>query len=415
MGSGYQMRYQSAETMGTAFASDVSGAKTASGFYNNPAMIAFMDEAIYMSAELTNLYSMGEFEGSTDFNSANGTEDDFGGLSLLPSIYYGQKIKDNLYFTATLTVPWATSSDYDKNWIGRYQAVETNLTTINLTPSVVYAISDKLSVSGGVQVEYATGVLSAQADTGSFVGTPGQADSLVEFDGDNLGFGLALSAMFKPSDTLRLGFQYKSQIKHNLEGKQSVSGFYDNAPAPVVAGADAQGIGDGQSVNADIVIPDNITLGASYLLNESIDLHASLSWTGWSSFDQLNVNNTSVNSAPRVTTLDWKDTYLLAYGADYFMSEALTLRAGLSYETGAPPDAKRTPRGVDDDRLGIALGGSFKLSELLTLHGAFTQIIFLNKPTIDLPDPPNTAGTDRITGDYSNTASIVRLGVSAKF
>lgn len=419
-GAGYQMRYQSAETMGTGFASDVSGAKTASGFFNNPAIIAFMEEGKHFSAELTTLIPSGSFEGQTTYanNSASGSSDGFSNVSLLPSIYYGQKLAEKMYLTTTLTIPWATNTDYDEDWIGRYQATKTSLTTVNVTPSFVYSVSDKLAISAGVQIQYAVGELGSRVDT-TLVGGAGGVDDLhVVFDGDNVAFGAALSALYKYSDALRLGFQYRSKITHNLKGDQSV-----DPTTPTSAGIAANpgvqnaGLGDGQSVEAEITIPDNITLGASYLLNSSLDLHASLSWTGWSSLDKLTVVNKDRTAGIDSTTeLQWDDTYFLAVGADYYFTEKLTLRSGLSYETGAPPDEFRTPRGVDDDRLGLNLGASFQFSDLLTFHGALTQLVFLDKPSIANVDPrvgSPLAGT--VTGEYSTSATLVRLGVSARF
>lgn len=416
--AGYQMRYQSAETMGTAFASDMTGAKTASGFFNNPAMIAFMEEGKYFSAEFTSLFPSGDFSGQSAYpaNTGDPNTDGFGKVSIMPSLYYGQKISDKLFITATLTVPWATSSDYDKNWVGKYHATKTFLATYNLTPSVTYAVNDKLAVSGGIQVQYATGELGSMVDLGAIAGgTPGQDDGEFTFNGNNIGFGAAFSAMFKPTEALRLGLQYRSQIKHNLSGTQDAEGQSPYAQGVIASpGGAALGVADGQDVETDVTIPSSLTLGASYLLNESLDLHGSLSWTGWSSFDKLTVKNTSSGTSS-TTQLDWSDTFFVAAGADYFMNENLTLRGGLSYETGAPPDNKRTPRGVDEDRLGIALGASYKLTEIFTLHGAFTQLVFLNKPTIDLVDPPQGFSPTQLTGEYTNSATLIRLAVSGKF
>jgi long-chain fatty acid transport protein len=153
------------------------------------------------------------------------------------------------------------------------------------------------------------------------------------------------------------------------------------------------------------------------MYNEKFDLHASLSWTGWSSFDSLTViNNDRTTGTNSTTELDWKDTYFLAAGADYYFNEKIILRGGLSYETGAPPDEFRTPRGVDDDRMGLNVGATFSFSEMLAFHGAFTQLIFLDKPSIDLADPPQPLpGQGRLTGEYSTSASLFRLAVSAKF
>ncbi len=418
-GAGYQMRYQSAETMGTGFASDVTGAKTASGFFNNPSIIAFMNEGKHFSAEFTTLIPSGSFEGETSYsaNGADGSASGFGETSLLPSLYYGQKVADKIFVTATITVPWATNSDYGNDWIGRYQATKTYLATYNFTPAVTYAMNEKLAISGGVQIQYATGELGRVVDTGALSGNPalaGNADSSATFDGDNLGFGAAFSAIYKYSDALRLGFQYRSQIKHNLKGNQTVRGLNANANAVLANPAIINGgLGDGQAVEAEITIPDNLTLGASYLLNESLDLHASLSWTGWSSFDALTVNNTDTDTSSS-SILEWKNTYFLATGADYYLNEKMVLRGGLSYETGAPPDDRRTPRGVDDDRLGLNIGASYNMSETLAFHGAFTQLVFLDKPSIDLPDPapPSPAS---VTGEYSTSASLIRIAVTSKF
>ncbi len=415
-GAGYQMRYQSAETMGTGFASDVTGAKTASGFFNNPSIIAFMEEGKHFSAEFTTLIPSGSFEGGSTYpaNTADGSASGFGKTSLLPSLYYGQKISKQLFVTATLTVPWATNSQYDNDWVGRYQATKTFLATYNLTPSLTYAVNEKFAISGGVQFEYANGELGRIVDTGTFGGTPGVDDSSATFKGNNLGLGAAFSALYKYSDALRLGFQYRSRIKHNLKGDQSVQGLTPTANAilsnPAVING---GLGNGQSVEAEIIIPDNITLGASYLLNPKFDLHASLSWTGWSSFDALVVNNTTTGTSSS-TDLSWKNTIFTAFGTDYYLSEKLILRGGISYETGAPPDSKRTPRGVDEDRMGLNLGASYNLNDKFAFHGAFTQLIFLDKPTIDLADPAPPSPVS-VAGEYTTSASLIRLGVSAKF
>lgn len=408
LGAGYQMRYQSAETMGTGFASDVTNAKTASGFFNNPAIIAFMDEGKHFSAEFTTLIPSGSFEGQTTYgaNTASGETDGFSNVSVMPSLYYGQKVADKMFVTATLTVPWATNSEYDEDWIGRYHATKTYLATYNLTTAFVYAVNEKLALSAGPQIQYAQGELGVASDVGALTGAPANRDAFITFDGDNVGFGLALAALYKHSDALRLGFQYRSKITHNLKGQQSARGS-DPISSGAVAGL------DGNNVEAEISMPDNITLGASYLLNSALDLHASLSWTGWSTLSELTVDNTS-GGPDSTTDLDWKDTVFVAFGSDYYMNETWTLRGGLSYETGAPPDDKRTPRGVDDDRLGINIGASYKLSETLNIHGGFTQLVFLDKPSISLPDPAPPS-PNRVSGEFTTSASLIRLGVSAKF
>lgn len=393
MGAGFQMRYQSAETMGTSFASDVSGAKSASGFFNNPALLMSLDDGIHTSFELMGLFPMGDFE-----NTGGGADTDgFASASFIPSIYYGQKFADNMGVVVTFTVPWATHTDYKEGWAGAGRALKTYLATYNLAPSFVYNVSDALSFSVGPQIQFITGELS-QA-------TPAPTNYTME--GDHIGVGFNASALFKASDALRIGFNYKSRVKHTLDGEQT---FSNPAVVPGLGGALGN---NGDSVELEMTTPDVITVGASYLLNEKWDLHGSVSWSSWSTFDELAVRNTSGNNSPPTTQMNWDDTYFVAVGADYYHSDTLTFRGGLSYETGAPPDEYRTPRSVDSDRATMGLGVGYTLSENMTLNGALTQLFYTSAPTIDLP----AAGpTPALEGKYKgNMATALRVGLSARF
>lgn len=397
MAAGYQMRYQSAETMGTAFASDVSGSKTSSGFYNNPSQLMFMEDGIYGSVELMGLFPMGDFK-----NDSGPDADGFTSASFLPSLYYGQKLNEKMGLVVTLAVPWATYTDYDKGWAGEMYALKTLLSTYNLTPSFVYAVSEKLSVSVGPQIQMMNGEISQSLP-------PPQNAITFSMEGDHVGVGLALAALYKASDKLRLGFNYKSRIKHSLSGNQSIT------PDPTGVGAPIPGLGaDGDKVELEISTPDVITLGASYMLNEKWDLHGSFSWTGWSVFDQLAVQNKSGNNSPPASTTEWDDTMFFAVGTDYYFSDKVTFRGGVSYESGAPSDAYRTPRSVDADRATIGLGVGYALSESMALNGALTQLFYTSAPTIDLP-APGGAGVP-LSGEYEgNMATAIRVGLSARF
>ncbi|MCO5113293.1 MAG: outer membrane protein transport protein [Bdellovibrionaceae bacterium] len=388
------MRYQSAETMGTAFASDVTGSKTASGFYNNPSQLMFLEDGIHGSVELMGLFPMGDFE-----NTGGGADTDgFASASFIPSLYYGQKFADKMGVVVSFTVPWATNTEYDRGWAGETHALKTYLATYNLSPSFVYEVSEQLALSVGPQIQFIKGELS-QA---TVLAAPPAPTALTGMDGDHLGFGFTLSALYKASDALRIGFNYKSRIKHTIEGKLSMD------PNPI-------GL-DGNNVELELSTPDVITVGASYLLQEKLDLHGSVSWSSWSVFDQLAVENTTTPAAsPAPVETKWDDTFFVAFGADYYFSDQWTFRGGLSYETGAPPDKYRTPRSVDSDRVTLGLGASYALSESMTINGALTQLFYASAPTVDLPAAPPTHLAP-LEGEYKgNMATAVRVGVSARF
>ena len=66
----------------------------------------------------------------------------------------------------SLTSPWGLGVEYDDDWFGRYDSIETRLTTINVSPALAYRITEWLSIGGGLNVEYADAKLtSALPDT----------------------------------------------------------------------------------------------------------------------------------------------------------------------------------------------------------------------------------------------------------
>ncbi len=392
MAAGYQMRYQSAETMGTAFASDVTGSKTASGFYNNPSQLMFLEDGIHGSVELMGLFPMGDFEdGTSPIPGSSPTADGFASTSFIPSLYYGQKLTDNYGIVVSFTVPWATNTEYDDDFIGRFHGLKTYLATYNLTPSFVYSVSEKLSVSVGPQIQFMTGELS-QA-----IPPPAPQPTKLGFEGDNIAVGAVISALYQATDDLKIGFTYKSRVKHNLKGEQTL-----DSVAPALPGVGA----NGDDVALKMSTPDVITIGATYSLNEKVDLHGSFSWTGWSVLDELAIENESTGDV-NTTITDWDNTIFVAFGADYNFSETWTFRGGLSYETGAPVDAHRSPRSVDEDRVTIGLGAGYAINETMTINGALTQLFYTTDPKIDLAS---------VSGTYKgNMATAVRVGLSARF
>lgn len=391
MASGYQMRYQSAETMGTSFASDVTGSKTASGFYNNPSQLMSMKDGIHFSGELMGLFPMGDFEdGVSQVPGSDPNADGFASASFIPSIYYGQKLADNYGLVVTFTIPWATNTEYDDDWIGRYKAIKTYLATYNLTPSFVYAYNDKLSFSVGPQIQFMTGELSQ--------GIPPTANKF-SMEGDSIAFGAVLSSLYKMSDKIKFGFTYKSSVTHTLKGQQTLPG-----PLGPPLG------NDGDDVELKLSTPDVITFGGTYSLNERFDIHGSVSWSKWSVLDKLEIKNTTTGGGAPATITDWKDTYFIAAGTDYYYNDKWTFRGGLSYETGAPSDAHRSPRSVDEDRVVLGLGSSYAFSETLSLNGAFTQLFYLNAPEVDLDTAPTFSGTYK-----GNMATAIRIGISKTF
>ena len=80
-----------------------------------------------------------------------------------------------------LTSPWGLGVEYDDDWFGRYDLIETRLTTVNLSPALAYRITEWLSIGGGLNIEYADAKLTNALPATLAPGGPSPAtDGLVE-------------------------------------------------------------------------------------------------------------------------------------------------------------------------------------------------------------------------------------------
>ena len=110
-----------------------------------------------------------------------------------------------------LTSPWGLGVQYDDDWFGRYDSIETRLTTVNLSPALAYRITEWLSIGGGLNIEYADAKLTnALPDTLAPGGPSPATDGQAKFTGDDVALGFNVGVLLKPWSRTRIGLHYRS-------------------------------------------------------------------------------------------------------------------------------------------------------------------------------------------------------------
>ena len=61
------------------------------------------------------------------------------------------ELEPALRFGLGINAPFGLKTDYDPTWVGRFQAINSKIQTVNLNPSLAYQMND--SVSLGVRPE----------------------------------------------------------------------------------------------------------------------------------------------------------------------------------------------------------------------------------------------------------------------
>lgn len=423
LAAGYELAEQSGEGVGRAMAGAQTGFGDGSEVVLNPAAMtelegyttSFSGHIIVPSADFHN-------EGSSYIpqlggQTVLGDDDDGGRTSFVPNIYGVKNFENGLAVGFGITTPFGLSTKYNDSWVGRYQALKSDLYTIDLSPAVAYAPTKWISFGANLNVIYADAELTNAVDFGtigvSALGLPTasrlgllpqQADGRAKVTGDDWSVGFGAGVLVKPIDSLKIGLTYRSEVRENLSGDAE---FTVPTNAQVLTSS-------GQFVNtgatARVTFPDAINLGGAYDITPEWTWYGNAGWTRWSRFHELRVEFDSAQ-ADSVQDENWDNTWRLGTGTSYQLSKALRLNAGFMWDQSPISDAQhRTPRIPDNDRYWLAGGVSYALNDSLSLAASYAHL-FVRDANTDI-----VASTgSRLTGSWDLGVEIVSLAVVGRF
>jgi len=402
--AGFQLREQSSEGLGNAFAGSTAKAYNLSTIYYNPAGMTRL-EGDQTAGSVTWIAPVAKFEGSNTVSGTR-TSGNLGGDAIkdaaVGAAYAMWDYRPDLKFGVAITAPFGLRSEYEDGWVGRYHAVESSITNINVTPSVAYRLTDKLSIGGGVQVSYVKARLTNDINMAAFMGA-GQPDGRATIEGDDIGFGGDLGFLYEFTPQTRVGLNYRSQIKHELSGDAN---FTATTAQKNALGVNLRNTG----ASANLTTPDTVTLGVYHEISPQWAVMSDVQWTKWSNFKELRV---SYDSGRDDTVVDesWNDTWFFSLGTTYTMDEKSKFHFGVAYDQSAVDDQHRTARIPDSDRYWLSLGYSYDFSPSLQTNIGYTYIWGAGADINE--DSTSRGGT--LVGSYDAHVNIVSASFVMKF
>lgn len=404
--AGFALIEQNASGLGNAYAGQAAAASDASTIFFNPAgMGVLADSQLAIAANLIKPSARFRDGGAlaAPLQALGGTGGDAGSLAMVPNAYYVHPMSRELAFGVGVNVPFGLKTEYDAGWMGRFQAVTSEVKTVNLNPSMSYRLSDQVLVGLGLNAQYIEATLTNMVNYSALAGGalgPG-LEGLAKVKGDDYGWGYNLGVLFELGDT-RIGAAYRSEIDYTLEGRVA---FADLPLAMATHPALQAG-----PVRARVTMPSTASLSLLHRLSPSLDLLADVTWTGWSAFDVLTVHRTS-GEVVSSTTENWRDNWRYALGVTWHRDRSWSWRAGLAYDQTPVEDAFRTARIPDESRTWVALGGQYRLSATAALDFGYAHL-FVDGARID---DANGAGAGTLLGRYDNAVNILSVQYSQKF
>jgi long-chain fatty acid transport protein len=399
--SGFALIENNARGQGNAYAGVAAYTPDASTVYFNPAGLTDIEgDQLSVAAHYIIPHAKFSDDGSTasdlfagsPFADMNGTDDDGGSPAFVPNLYWAKTLSDSTKFGLGINSPFGLATKYNDDWVGRYHAVVSDLQTLNINPSIGYKINDSFSIGGGLNFMLGTVDLTSAIDFGAVCmaqfnyttcqglgALPQQADGFADLTGDNYGdvsTGYNLGLKFKFNENSALGLSYRSEVEMNISGEAD---FKVPTSASFVYAADLFLDSD---LEATVDLPASASL--SYALQvDAVTYLFDVTWTGWSSFEELRIVYDNAAQPDTVTTEEWVDTMRYSFGMDYQYTEDLVYRFGVAYdETPVPSAERRTPRLPGNDRTWLSLGLSKQMGDGMSIDIGFSHL-FIDDSKID--------------------------------
>lgn len=421
--SGFALIENSASGQGNAFAGAAAYAEDASTIWFNPAgMMKLKNDQIVVAGHFISpksSFSNGNSTAAAALGSPplTGGGDDGGTNALVANFYWVMGLSDDMKIGVGVTTPFGLKTEYDDSWVGRYHAVETDLKTININPSIAYQVNERFSIGGGISLMLAEVTFTSVVDFGSLCyaalnpticngqgNTPQGADGFADLTGDNFsdvgwGVNLGLTYDFTPDTTLGVAWRSETKIKAKGDANFSVPASAAFAPSG--------GLFLNTGLSADVTLPQTFSLSVAHDLDKW-KLLADITWTGWSSFDELRIKYDNPLQPDSVTTEDWNDTFRYSIGADYTVSDKWTVRGGLAYdETPIPNAERRTARIPGNSRTWLSVGGTYNINTAFIIDVGYSHLFISDTPINNTFESsvPTLAAT--LNGTYKASVDIL--------
>jgi long-chain fatty acid transport protein len=397
LAAGYSTGIYSTSGLATAYAGSATGIHDVSDMFFNPATIAeakkneFIASISYLDLRIDADGASANSKG----NKVSGTESrDAGNNAFVPAFYLASPLNDKTTFGLSITSPFGLSTEYGKNWVGRYEALKSSIKTININPSLAYKITDKLAVAVGVQAQYYQAILTKAVDLSSY----GASDGFGKAQGSDWGYGYNLGTTYKFNDQLKFGLGYRSKIDYKITGTTRLL---------------SNDIGSSYSkFNAKTTTPESLTGGVAYKLNDKVELAYDTTWTRWSRLKSLTINAYQDSNLTDSSNFNWKDSFLYSLGANFTLNNKWLLRAGTAYEKDAVTDAGREPRVPSGDRIWTTFGFSYKVSESLAIDSSYVHEFFR---TVKSNLAADSATTSSFSAKYKTRVDVISVAVKKTF
>jgi long-chain fatty acid transport protein len=408
--AGFQVRAGSPDWAANAFAGMAAKGYDASTAWSNPAAMTLLRDN-ELAGGLNAIVPMTQFTGENLVGPlptpgvGGGNAATAGVAASLAGVWSASQ---DLKFGFSLEDPFGQRLSYPFNFVGRYQALVSSVTDIELGLVTAYRVNEHISIGAGPIVDYFQARLTTAINIGPAAALIG--DPTADLHAHDWSAGYHLGALLEFDSELRAGIDYRSRIGVQLNGEQHIS------IPPLLATLSPSTAGLLNAANArartSVTLPDVLTLSGVWDVSPEWSALATLQWTDWSLLQQLSI--TTANGQTTTLPLQLRNTWLGSLGANYRPATIprLMLQAGLGFDESAGTDNTRSPRLPGRDLIVLGLGFTYEILPDASLQAAFLHEFGVGANRISYSSSPS-AGV--LIGSYDTSVSLVAVGLNLRF
>ena len=328
---------------------------------------------------------------------------DAGGFNFVPNMYVAIPLNKQFAFGLGVNAPFGLTTEYDDGWIGRYQALKSSITTINVNPAMSWKATPTFAVGAGVNYQYIKATLTQNVNySGALLVRRGQRrhrPRIADLQRDLRGLARTRLEGDDQRQRRRVGLERRPRLGRDAGGAtgrrvplgDQVQRHRQRRLREPAADADARARRRrspppsprcpppststrlyNRGVTSDITLPQIANVSMHWQIDPKWELMADAQYTGWSSIPEL-AFTASAPPALGPVPLNWDDTWKFAVGASYRYNDQWKARGGIAFDQ-TPVTNDPTPRLPDSDRWWFAIGGEYRWTPNWKFDAGFVYI-----------------------------------------
>jgi len=400
-GAGVELYELATPDVGLASAGYAARAQDASTLFKNPAGMSRLQGAQFQGGlQLT--YGNARFSPNQDTSPSLGSEDGGNAIGAIPALsgFYVHPLGERVRVGFGTFSYFGLAQKYDSDWVGRYFIQEGALVGVSLMPSLSVQVNEWLSVGAGLNAM--AGYFKTQVAVNNL--EPALGDGQLEVQDTAWGFGANVGLLVEPRQGTRFGLTYLSAVDLDFSDRPS---FQNLGPGLGAV------LGNPRTLDVGMTVPQGVMFGVFQEVSEKWAVMLDVGWQNWNRFGKVDVGVQSSASSDLTVDANYQDTWHVAVGAQYRLSEKWRFSGGFAYDSSAVSDENRSVTTPMGEAYRFGVGAEWQLNQAINL-GASYEFLWAGDMAVDQGSEPSLRG--RVAGSYENSwFSFMAIHMTWKF